>query len=192
MKNTGLIKVEAPETMKPAVEFIAYGSDDSVEKQLVQKSSQPNILRFTPKDHKKRFGDIDMLRKWKSKGRIVHWLLGPNDDLAGIIWYGESAFPLDIDLHEKPNETFAIRLYDGYVGHGLAKPFMVQSLIILVSQKKKTGANISPIWLQTDVDNPAAIAAYSKFGYEEVARDEKRVTMVLDTDTISLITKTSD
>lgn len=172
-------KFPVNEQIQPTVEFLAYGNDENLENQLITKSLQPNILKFTPKDSSGRFSDLDSYRKWQAKGRILHWLIGPNSDLAGIIWYGESEFPIDLELEDTPTYTFAIRIYDGYAGKGLAKPFMAQSLQILAKQLEEKSQQIPTIWLQTDTDNPAAISAYTKFGYEEICRDEKRVTMVL-------------
>lgn len=182
-----LQKFPADEQMRPTVEYIAYGNDKNLENQLIAKSLQPNILKFTPKDSSERFSDPKSFSKWQAKGRNLHWLIGPNNDLAGIIWYGDSEFPLDIKLSLKPSYTFAIRIYEGYSGKGLARPFMTQSLRILCQQLKEQSIQIPSIWLQTDTNNPVAISAYTKFGYEEVFRDEKRVTMVLYASKISEI-----
>jgi len=179
MSNSELHKYPVDDKLKPVCEFIAVGSDAELENQLIQKSMQENIVKFTPKDSLKRFGNMEMLNTWRSKGRRIFWLIGPGNDLAGIIWYGESEFPLDLKLDETPNETFAIRIYDGYNGMGLSNPFMRQSLRIYVEEKLKNGDNPPIIWLETDVDNIPAIKSYTKFGYTEVYRDEKRVTMVL-------------
>jgi GNAT superfamily N-acetyltransferase len=182
--NQKLTLIPAGEAMKPLIIYLAVGRDENLEAQLIKKSHQPNILKYTPKDAKKRFGSPEMFKQWLAKGREIHWLLGADNDLAGIIWYGKSDFPLDIELPEIPEETFAIRLYDGYTGHGLARPFMELSLKTAVQSKQARDEKITGIWLQTDFDNPAAVAAYTKFGYQEVARDDKRVTMVLDTSRI--------
>ena len=173
--------------MQPTVLQIATGTDQGLIDQLIQKSNQENILKFTPKDSTQRFADTAAFNAWLGKGREIHWLLGPDDDLAGIIWYGKSAFPSDLALPETPDETFAIRLYEGYVGHGLAKPFMTQSLAIYAQQKQALHEQLPSIWLETNLDNPAARAAYTKFGYQEVASNEKRVTMVLPTATVRAI-----
>ncbi|HVX57301.1 MAG TPA: GNAT family N-acetyltransferase [Candidatus Saccharimonadales bacterium] len=171
--------IAADNSMKPLIDHLAVGRDAGLEEQLISKSRQPNILRFTPKDAKERFGDRAMLEKWLAKGREIHWLVGNDNELAGIIWYGKARFPLDIELPELPEETFAIRIYEGYSGHGLARPFMHQSLAVHVERRRARNEPITGIWLETDVDNPAALASYTKFGYQEVARDAKRVTMVL-------------
>lgn len=176
--------IKPDEDLKPLITGIATGSDPGLEKQLIEKSRQRNILRFTPNDAAKRFGDPEMLKRWLEKGREIHWLLGADNDLAGIIWYGKSPFPADADLPDRPDETFAIRLYEGYTGHRLAVPFMRQSLGIYARDKLERGDPIKGIWLETNVDNPAALASYTKFGYHEVARDDKRVTMVLGASSI--------
>lgn len=180
---------EADDSMKPLILSIATGHDQSLIEQLISKSKEAKILKFTSKDAEQRFGNIEMYEKWNKKGRTLHWLLGENNDLAGVIWYGESKFPLDVSIAEIPKETFAIRIYDGYSGHGLAVPFMEQSLQIAANEKRQNKQNINGIWLQTDLDNPAAIHVYSKLGYVEVGRDDTRVTMVLTSTIINNMAK---
>jgi phosphoglucosamine mutase len=182
--NNQLTLIEPDDALKPIIINLAIGRDAALENQLIQKSRQPNILKHTPNDAQKRFGDQAMLEKWLTKGREIHWLLGAANDLAGIMWYGKSTFPLDLQLPEIPQETFAIRIYDGYSGHGLAKPFIRQSLRIYEERKQARGEPIRGIWLQTDIDNPAAMAVYGKFGYTEVFRDERRATMILTSEQI--------
>ncbi|MCA9346416.1 GNAT family N-acetyltransferase [Candidatus Saccharibacteria bacterium] len=166
------------DSLKPLITYVGAGFDDTLEDQLITKSAtEKSILKYTPKDASERFTNREALKKWQSKGRSVYWLIGDGDDLAGLIWYGKSEFPLDINLEDTPEYTFAIRIYEGYAGKGLAKPFMAQSLKIFVEDSLEN--NYPSIWLQTDTDNGAALSAYSKFGYIEVARDEKRVTMIL-------------
>lgn len=182
-----LMLVEVEESMKPITAYLAVGQDDGLDAQLIRKSQEPNILKYTPNDAAKRFGSIEMLNAWRAKGRDIHWLLGADNDLAGIIWYGKSKFPVDMELPEIPEETFAIRIYDGYSGHGLARPFMTLSLRTAVQLKQQRGEKVAGIWLQTDLDNEAACAAYTKFGYQEVARDGQRITMVLPSEQVLAI-----
>ena len=165
--------------LQPLIINIATGSDYGLEQQLFEKSRQPNILEYTPKDAAERFGSKKMFTAWKAGGREVYWLLGHDDDLAGIIWYGKKDFPLDMDLPETPSETFAIRLYDGYSGHHLAVPAMRQTLKIHAKASLARVEQIAGIWLETDTDNPAALKVYSRFGYKEVHHTTDRVTMVL-------------
>jgi len=184
-EHLGTLKVLPVEAaLRPTVEYLAIGDEPTLYKQLIAKSREPNIVAHTPNDAQKRFKDVQSLLEWLAKGRDVHWLLGPGHDLAGIIWYGPSKFPLDLPVKPEPEFTFAIRLYNGYAGKGLAKPFMQQSLQEFVRERMQSGAGIPGIWLQTDVDNPAAVRAYTNFGYHEVSRDEKRVTMVLGPDEV--------
>lgn len=171
--------VEVPSEMQPLVKHLAIGIDDDLVNQLIQKSQQPAILQYTPNDAKKRFGSQQMFHEWFAKGREIHWLLSEDNDLAGIIWYGKAPFPLDISLPETPTETFAIRIYEGYSGHGLARPFMKFSLQMYIKSEESNNEKFTGIWLQTGMDNPAALSVYRKFGYQDVAADDKRVTLVL-------------
>jgi len=95
---SGLTVFEPVEGLKPLITGIATGVDPELEKQLVEKSRQPNILKYTPKDAAQRFSDQDALERWRAGGREIHWLLGPGNDLAGIIWYGQKPFPLQSGL----------------------------------------------------------------------------------------------
>lgn len=183
-------KIEFGETYEPLIQYLTYGDSDKLQKQLIAKSQQPAILKYTPKDATSRFKDKSSLNNWLKKGREIFWLIGQNDDLAGIVWYGKSKYPLGTSQPGEPDETFAIRIYEGYSGHGLAVPFMKLSLKTLMELRQNTGFETNGLWLQTDIDNPAAVAVYTKFGYQEVARDDKRITMVLTKDKIREITST--
>lgn len=160
---------------------LEVGRSTDLENQLITKSSQSNILKFTPRDHNERFTSPESIDKWFSKGRELHWLVSDSGDLAGIIWYGQSY--LD-NTATGPNYTFAIRLYDRYAGKGLAGTFMRQSLKIFAEHIRVSGAEFTGIWLKTDVVNAAAVAAYTKFGYVETTRDDVRVTMKMDEEQI--------
>lgn len=181
--------VPANSDLQPPITGIATGSDRDLVRQLVEKSQEPAILKYTPKDSSQRFGTPEMFEKWKAGGREVYWLLGNDNDLAGIIWYGKKDFPLAMELPETPTETFAIRIYDGYSGHGLAVPAMRQTLQIHAQAARSRGEQPAGIWLETDTDNPAALKVYGRFGYQEVHRDEDRVTMVLPASKITEIIK---
>jgi hypothetical protein len=179
--HNGLSLVEPDPTLLPLVTHIATGRDADLEKQLVIKSRQPHIMSHTPNDAKNRFSSLDAFEKWLSNGREVYWLLGASSDLAGIIWYGKRTFPINMTLGEIPTETFAIRLYNGYVGRGLAVPFIKQSLRLSAQNKHTQGLAASGVWLETDIDNAAAQKTYLAIGFQEVDRntDTGRVTFIL-------------
>ena len=85
--------IPVPDEMKPAVEYLGVGDDLALEEQLVIKSHQPHILHNTPNDAKERFGSMAMIQERKAKGRQMYWLIGPRNDLAGVMWYGKKTFP---------------------------------------------------------------------------------------------------
>lgn len=166
--------------LKPLTVYLAVGLDNSLVEQLVAKSRQPAMLEHTPKDAGSRFTSFEAFKSWNSdKPRELHWLLGKDNDLAGFMWYCRAELPLEVDLPEKPGETFAVRIYEGYSGHGLARPFLNMSLKVHLALQKERGEPPTGIWLETDVDNPAAVSAYTKFGYHEIYRTDKRVTMYM-------------
>jgi GNAT superfamily N-acetyltransferase len=140
--------------------------------QLVQKSKQEAIVRHTPADSQDRFKDPEAFQRWVEKDRYIHLLTSAEGDLCGIIWYGREAMPLAEDVSTAPNYFFAIRLYDGYRGKGLAKPFMRASLNDLAAWLDDEGKleSCRGVWLETSADNSAAMAIYPAFGYQEVGR----------------------
>lgn len=182
-QNQSITYITVPDEMQPITKYLAVGNNAEFIDQLVVKSKQPHVAQNTPNDQATRFSDTAAFQEWKSKGRQVYWLLGPDHDLAGIIWYGKKQYPYAASTLSKASEvpeySFAIRLYEGYVGHRLARPFMTLSIKALVRDRRDSGEAMPGIWLQTDIANDAAVAAYTKFGYMEVCRDGKRVTMVL-------------
>jgi GNAT superfamily N-acetyltransferase len=151
----------------------------AIEAQLIAKSRQPLILERCPNDAGERFASHDSLTHWQSKGRCLYMLLGPGDDLAGVIWYGKKAFPAATPPPEPLDDTFSIRLYEGYVGKSLARPFMAQTLALYAAHKKAAGERFTGLWLETDADNDASLATYAKFGYQELSRSDRRVVMML-------------
>jgi phosphotransacetylase/GNAT superfamily N-acetyltransferase len=169
----------ADETLQPFIKHIGVGVSSELIAQLVANSRQEPMLRFTPKDAAERFKDEASFHAWQAKGRTVHWLLAKDNTLAGIIWYGKSTCPVAFDGDFQPDETFAIRVYDGFSGYGLAKPFMKQSLRILLEARRASNEPMNGIWLETDDDNPSAVAVYTSFGYQEIAHNNKRLCMVL-------------
>lgn len=167
--------------MKPDVEFIAVDSTPELIHQLVTKSQQEHIKEFTPRDSSYRFKTIKTTNNWLAEEREVHWLIGKNNDLAGIIWYRRAEASIkDVDINM---ETFAIRLYEGYTGKGLARPFMKQSLEIYNKRKVLNSKPLNLIWLETESDNFIARNLYEKFGYEVCKTENGRVTMVLPVST---------
>lgn len=186
--NSTLQLFESSQALKPWIQHIGIGRDAALEQQLVTKSRQPHILKFTPNDAGSRFKDLATLeQRWNSQKREYVWLIGPENDLAGIIWFGPKPFPLDLKLPEHPTDTFAIRLYENYLGKGLAKPFLEQALSIEHHRRLQQGEAPLSIWGETDTTNPAAIATYDKIGFRHVDTTPDRVTMVLPSATIDQI-----
>ncbi len=185
-------EIEVPNSMRPIVKSLAIGVDDNYIDQLVDKSKQLHIVKSTPNDASRRFPDRTAFRVWYGSNHIVHWLIGDSNDLAGMIWYTVKKYPLDTyPLNENPTETFAIRLYEGYIGHHLAVPFMKFSLHLANKKKNEQNSALTDMWLQTTPDNLAAIASYVKLGYKETFRDEHKVIMTIKAQDLEAIARDS-
>jgi hypothetical protein len=154
--------------------------------QIIDKSHQSNILRHTPKDAGSRFTDREAFDTWYEKRRRLFVLANGSGDLGGIIWYGSEEPPAY--MASEANHTFAIRLYEGFTGQGLSRPFMKTTLeSYMRSMGREALDEFGGIWLETCDDNDAALALYPKFGFEVIAKEEERVAMVLAPDTVKAI-----
>jgi hypothetical protein len=183
-----LILTDVTPDMKPAVRWLASGNTNkNLIRQLIEKSKQPHILEYTPNDAANRFINEQTYQTWLDLGHTVHWLLDEHYDLAGIMWYRTKQpavlFPGLGDIEE----TFAIRLYENYVGHRLSAPFMLLSLSVLQNDLVKQGKPIPGLWLETTIGNEAALKSYSKFGFKEVFRDDQHVYMTISGEQLSRI-----
>lgn len=175
-----LVFYDALTEMQPVVRYIATGNTNrNLIDQLVTKSKQPHILQFTPNDAARRFVDEQAYYTWLEQGHTVHWLLNDNNDLAGIIWYRTKPSPVPLPELTDITDTFAIRLYENYIGHRLSVPFMLLSLRILRNDLLKDNKPMPGIWLETTVGNDAAIKSYTRLGYSELFRDEEHVIMAM-------------
>ncbi|MBI5357652.1 GNAT family N-acetyltransferase [Candidatus Saccharibacteria bacterium] len=141
--------------------------------QLINKSLQPHILEFEgDEDAKGRFASREAYKKWTSSKKRIIYLLLDGGEVAGIIWFGERINP---NIDSEYNITFGIRLYEGYVGKGLSKSFMISS--------HKDVEQYYPgqkIWLDFKSENVAARRAYESFGYKYIGEEGERVIMGYD------------
>ncbi len=152
--------------------------------QLVEKSKQPEIVSATPKDYESRFVDIGSIDRWLNEGRQIYPLVeAVEGDLAGIIWHGPKVFPVQGLFREggEPNDTFGIRLYDGYRSRGLGIPFMKHCLADYIASVAESdrAAEFRGIWLSTLTTRPTARPLFERFGYSEVSRNNDEIIMVL-------------
>lgn len=139
-------------------------------RQIIEKSKQERLLRTVPKDSTSRFKDLDTYKIWSSTGILFFALTDYSGDVGGLIWFAKKPNP----AVPQADTTFAIRMYDGYEGRGLAKPFMSVAHFML-PRLMDAGPDV---WLETDTANDPARGLYKSFGYEEIGiTDAGRVLM---------------
>ncbi len=172
---------------------IITGRNADLERQLIAKSLEAEIVKQCRGDSEKRFKDQASYEKWRLKGRENYWLVPANNDLAGLIWFGDEAYPKDVPLPrgmDAPTATYAGRLYEGYAGTGLLTPFMGATIKAFAARKRAAGKPVPHIWIQTNSDNEFALNGYLGFGYKEVHRapftDERRPNEALERVTLVL------
>ena len=152
--------------------FVQQGILDCHIDQLVQYSlSDPEVKKYT--SDSKRFNSRDAFFEWQRQGRIIYTLVDEQQNLLGIIWFGQKDPPISIDA----NFTFAIRIYGTARGQGLSQEFMKIAFDDL--QKNQTHSHITGFWLETDQSNLPAIHSYEKFGFKSVSKLDGRNIMLL-------------
>lgn len=157
----------AADTLNERGYLLYRGWGDEVAQQLVGLSRQPHIQQYTPNDQARRFASEQSAHEWYAAHERAVYTLG-EQAVDGIIWFGQARSDIaDGDY------TFAIRMYEGAQGKGLARGFMQGAHQDFREQLDYDGA----IWLETDTDNAAARALYAKSGYQEVRTVDERVVM---------------
>lgn len=141
--------------------------------QLIVKSRQPHVMRYEgDEDAHGRFKDRDAFLEWAKNKRRIFYLLLKDKDIAGVMWFG-GRFNDHID--KSYSLTFAIRLYEGFVGVGLSKPFMA-----VAHEDAQKRLPKGKIWLDFAAENIAAKKAYESFGYNYLGEFDGRVIMGKD------------
>ncbi len=154
--------------------------DFSSAHQLVKKSRQEHIQEFEFEDSEPggRFFSIDCLKKWMEVERVTNLMVDSDDNqVAGIDWFSPRIYPKDPDkiIPIGYSITFGLRLYEGYIGRGLALPFMQQTHRSLVRYAQGRG-----LWLSVKKNNYIAMNLYRKFGYKYDYETDDLIYMVND------------
>ncbi len=164
---------QLPETVNQAVLnerglYVMQGLDLALAEQLVESSGQPHIAEFCPNDPTKRFGSVEKVMAWQSKGRLALPLVKKAGNgalvLAGFGWMGPGKPGDDEPTIPGAETTFAIRIYNEAVGQGNALPY---TQAILDANNALYGNH--GVWLEAWGDNAAALKAYERVGFQKVA-----------------------
>lgn len=135
--------------------------------QIIENSRQQHIVNSVPDDAARRFNDEQSLAFWAAQRRVVFCLSDASMSLAGLAWFGR-----------KTNEhapgfdtTFAIRMYEGFVGRGLAAPFLR-----MAHDRVGRYLNVaSGTWVETAATNTRSLKLFQDFGYVTVHSAERVV-----------------
>ncbi len=168
--SEGRTPLSRPDTI-PDTFTVYRGWDEHLASELVQRSTDTDIMQWTPRDHNERFPNQEAADAWyyRVSPRVIYSLFRASE-LAGVIWYGHA--PRD-DL--TANYTMAIRLYEPAKGKHLATPLLLATETDLLQTVNPT---VSGIWLETDTENSAARHSYARAGYQEVHVNDARITMI--------------
>ncbi len=180
-----------PRTLETAIGGdlnIIAGYTESLVEQLVIKAQEPLGAATTLAGENERFRSPAAFQRWQRAGKqIIYMLTNPEqDNLGGIAWYEPARLARLPEVRPAPNHAFGMCLYRGYHNKNLALPFMAATLkdYIVSSENGVRVGEFEGIWLRTKAANNPAVRAYEKFGYEAVANDKGRLTMVLSPERI--------
>lgn len=183
MNTASLVRIGKVTAEDGEVLQILYGWNKCIARKLPVLSRQHSMLQHTPHDASHRFRDQQSAEVWHANPRKnprIYVLCHEANEVCGVAWFsrqGHAAVP-------GATHTFAIRLYDGYRGRGLALPFAG-----MVHEDFSAHLTGGLIWLETDEDNVAAQAVYHHLGYKEISKaKDGRVVMAWAT---SLNSRTS-
>jgi RimJ/RimL family protein N-acetyltransferase len=126
--------------------------------QIIKKSRQAHVAEWEPDDMNGRFADADSFSRWASQGRAIVGLI-KEDEVFGITYFGPKKVP---DGYILGSTTVGLRLYEGAVGRGIAKPFFVAAHMAVEGY-----VDVSDVWLTVREENVAAIATYKAAGYQK-------------------------
>lgn len=155
---------------------------------IFETLTDPEIRRWTS-DRRKRFYSLESFAKWHQKGKTIYVLTDESHNLFGIIWFGKRELPKENYLYELDTDrfenTFAIRLYSVARGKGIAEKFVVDALQNFRLNSK------GGIWLETGIQNAAALHLYQKTGWLQITYPNKdgRILMVYRSENSERVTE---
>ncbi len=152
-----------------------------VEKIIVLSKSDTAIINYTT--DATRFKDTNSFEKWRKKKRTIYTLVDQDNNLLGIVWFGEKKFPKIERLYKFDKDpygiTFAIRLYGKARGVGLSNWFMKKVFDRFEASSEYKKAKRKGFWLETMKSNVPAVKTYKRFGFKKVGETDKdKIIMV--------------
>jgi hypothetical protein len=147
---------------------LVQGTEPALEGQLREKATQPNSYHLPLADPDEPTMRRDISR-FLYQGHLVHWLVGREDDLAGVIFYKDKPLMQQSTANTPTvspiyKNELALGLYEGYVS--LAWSFMLASLVSRAQRITGYGEPIRGLWARTDPKHQPTAHLFKGFGYE--------------------------
>ncbi|HZZ98903.1 MAG TPA: hypothetical protein VFG51_03145 [Candidatus Saccharimonadia bacterium] len=143
---------------KQIAQLLAYTKTDAV------------VRRFS--SDAERFKDEASANAWLTKGRTIYVMCDAQENLFGIVWFGSEQLPsaeyLEPIQLKDYQTTFAVRIYGEARGQHLARAFISAAHDAFKKTNLYQHSEAQGFWLETFVENAAAVAAYISFGYKQV------------------------
>lgn len=157
-------------TKKQALELIKYTNTDP----LILENTQDN----------ERFKDFKTYEAWLKKNRNIYTLVDKKEKLNGIIWFGKKQMPKGNNYSQSIDTnhysiTFAIRLYEHARGKGLSKKFIKTAWEIFINSEEYLNNPAKGLWLETNINNFAAVKAYKNVGFILVSKPDAKGQVVM-------------
>lgn len=139
--------------------------------QIVAASKEPVMLEWVQNDASVRFPDKESAQHWFTVKERILYGLKRDIALTALAWFSPKPHP---NPQITAEYTYAIRLYEGMRGQGLARAVMAVTHEAFYEASGYKG----PTWLSVNAKNMDARRLYEKFGYEGTDQLDERIIMI--------------
>ena len=134
--------------------FVRRGFDSTIANALYEGAKDPVVRQFT--HDATRFSTPDSVETWAEdpeKRPVIYSLA--DQAILGVIWFSHTE-----SEHASAHDSFAIRMYEGGRGRGLASDFLEAAHVDFHAQGGES------TWLRVRRENTTAQQLYSRHGYQ--------------------------
>jgi hypothetical protein len=157
MSVPGIVTIETRNLSADGL-VVRRGYDEQMIDTIIELSKQPHVMNHAPRDHAERFTDQEAAMRWLEGRERVIYSLAHSAHVAGLLWFTRTP-------RYGAEYTFAIRMYEPYVGFGMGVPFAQKA------HADFTADYNGALWADISVENIASQRLASKLSYEKVLED---------------------
>lgn len=179
--------IEAPVTFLPdglnVTIATSFAELEPFASQIVEGAKQPHIQEFEYEDSwpRGRFASVEDIDTWMDTPRTVYFMSKmATGQQAAIVWFSPRPYGYMHGEAHHFNNTFGIRIFEGFEGRGLSQPLMR----FTHDTQRIIDPDMHGVWLSAKPENERAVRAYEKFGYIRHKTADGLLYMTLDIENI--------